>query len=388
MSHKNILHFFNELVETHQIPKAYKKLSFKFNNKAFFNSKANCAKGILPKVETYIAFPGFLTPQFHSNQFKAKCIEQKNQECFGIILSPEIKNTQEYLVQNLSKNSRSPILKKKKRLEACFNITYKVFYGNINKDEYDRLMNTAHAMLVRRFEQRNDSNFILKNWNKYLEILYPLINQNKASFFVIYNENTPIQISINFHYNKTFFAYIPAYNIDYAQFGLGNTAVFKQLEWCIENNYEYLDMGNGDLEYKVRWCNYQYSLETHIIYLKSNFIARIKALKPIYRVKLINFIKTLKNLKQNKTQNTKTFNKIPPEYIIKPIDDIASIEKHNNLKEINFFETHTTKHLSKIICDFIYAEKEHLNKIKIYSILNSSNYIVKTPNKGINILFK
>ncbi|MFY0714744.1 GNAT family N-acetyltransferase [Seonamhaeicola sp. NFXS20] len=386
MSHKKTLHFFNELVEKHQIPKAYKKLSFKFNNKPFYKSSANTSEKTVYPVETYIAFPGFLTPKFNSDKFKAKCIEQKNQECFGIILSPEIKTTQEYLVQNLSKNSRSPILKKKKRLEACFNITYKVFFGNINKDEYDRLMDVAHAMLIKRFEQRNDSNFILKNWNKYLEILYPLINQNKASFFVIYNENIPIQISINFHYDKTFFAYIPAYNIDYAQFGLGNTAVYKQLEWCIENKYEYLDMGNGDLEYKVRWCNHQYSLETHIVYVKKNIVAQTKALIPIFKVKLINFLKSVKNLKKGNKKHNQSYKTKPP-YKIETIENNFKIQE-NEIQEINFFDTHKEKYLSKIICDFIYSEKEHLNNIKIYNIVNTPNYIIKTPTKGINVSYK
>src|SRR5690606_9401311 len=124
--------------------------------------------------------------------------------------------------------------------------------------------------LTKRFEQRNDTNHILINWERYKNILFPLINEKKASIFVIYNNESPIQISINFHYGKTFFAHIPAYDVDYAPYGLGNTAVYKQLEWCIENNYEYLDMGNGYLEYKKRWCNYQYDLETHIFYKKTS----------------------------------------------------------------------------------------------------------------------
>ncbi|MFB9057595.1 GNAT family N-acetyltransferase [Mariniflexile ostreae] len=392
-------HFLNALLEDHTVPPLYKTLTYGFNGALFYQ---NTASKLSPKdknigLQVHIAFPKFLKPEIHGETqgVDFKTIEQHQQDCFGIVIAPEITDINQYLNAHFNKNSRTPIIKKMKRLEHCFHIHYKVFYGDITQKNYTYLMALAHGMLLRRFQQRQDDNFILRDWEKYHSILYPLILEKKASLFVIYNGTEPIQISINFHFGKTFFAYIPAYNIDYAQFGLGNTAVYKQLEWCIANHYVYLDMGNGDLEYKKRWCNYHYVLETHIFYRTKNIRSRLSANKAFYKIKLKNIVKdVLKSELYNKIKlkfpiNRPNISHLKTEsYTIKNITSIQDF-KPDVLLEIDF-KNHCDypQIINKPIYDFLYKTQEHLDNIIVYKIKNQNNcIIIKGKTKAIHLCF-
>jgi len=381
MSLKKV-HFLNELLEKHNIPTAYKTLRYAFNDAVFFETK-NVTE---PETSTQvcIAFPKFLKPTFHNGRFKTKKIIQKNLDSFGITIAPEITEISQYLNAHFSKSSRAPIIKKMKRLESCFNIHYKVFYGTIAEETYEKLMYKTHAMLLRRFEQRNDNNFILNDWNKYVKLLFPLINNRKASLFVIYNDDTPIQVSINFHYEKTFFAYIPAYDIDYAQFGLGNTAVYKQLEWCIENNYVYLDMGNGDYDYKKRWCNYQYQLETHIYYKSNSLKANILATTELNTIKIKNILKEIINsafynkLKQTVFSKKDTNNSFSfSNYSIENIKE-ANRPKSEYLQPIDLKTNNDYQEIKKPLFDFLYNTQDHIDTVSIHKIKNETDAFLIT----------
>src|SRR5690606_19884949 len=157
----------------------------------------------------------------------------------------------------------------------CFDINYKMFYGKIEKEEYDFLMNSLKKMLVKRFKQRNNVNERLHEWDHFHKIIFPLINQKKASLFVIYDEKKPIDISLNYHHDKIFFSAIASYDIDYAKFGLGHIDIYKQLEWCILNHYQIFDLGMGDMEYKSKWCNTIYKFNHHFIYQKRSIYSAL-----------------------------------------------------------------------------------------------------------------
>ncbi|MFD0988641.1 GNAT family N-acetyltransferase [Mariniflexile jejuense] len=388
-------HFLNELLENHKINDAYKTLHFTFNNTLCYelNTAMDFKKKTEPLTQIYIAFPNFLTPTFKNSSKNTKRIVQKYQDSFGIILPNNITNITEYLNSHFSKNSRTPIIKKMKRLEACFNISYKVFYGAIDKKTYSHIMDKTHAMLVRRFNQRNDANFVLNNWNKYEALLFPLINSGKASIFVIYNNETPIQVSINFHYKKIFFAYIPTYDIDYAQFGLGNTAVYKQLEWCIENNYQYLDMGNGDYDYKKRWCNYHYALETHIHYNPNNLKSKILAINALNTIRIKNIAKDVvnntfyKKLKQQIfTKNNSDRLDVYANYTTNKIEKQALL-KTNNLNKIDYKTVSNFEKINKPLFDFLYTTQNHIDTVTIYKDTNNTTYYIVGSINAIQVIF-
>lgn len=383
------IHFLNSLLEDSSIPDCYSKLNYAFNNHTFFSTpNTNATKQ--PGVSINIAFPTFLIPVFKNRKvLKIKKITQRNLDCFGIIIDPKLNGIDQYLQSHFSKNSRTPILRKKKRLEACFNISYKIYYGNIEKTHYDFLMLTAKRMLEKRFAQKQDTTFVLKDWNRYQNILLPLIHAKKASFFVIYNGSEPIQISINYHFGQTFFAYIPAYNIDYSSFGLGNTAIYQQLEWCINNNYTYLDMGNGDYEYKKRWCNYHSGLQTHIVYKKAALINTIIANTALYKIKSVNILKSLINsniVAKIKTLNIKNTEQPQLLYSISQLPQNFDLNLKNTMV-INLKNSHPEFNISKPVFDFLFKFKEHIDNVTVYKLDSPKSYLIKGLQNQIKIDF-
>ena len=92
--------------------------------------------------------------------------------------------------------------------------------------------------------------------------------------FVIYHDTRPISISLNFHYNeRILFSDCASYDIDYEKFGLGHIDLYKHLEWCLENNYAFLDLGNGVSEYKSKWCNIFYNFHYFLYFKKKSIFA-------------------------------------------------------------------------------------------------------------------
>jgi hypothetical protein len=385
-------HFLNELLEKHHIPSAYNALWYDFNNTLVYKAEATKTSHI--SVQKWIAFPTFLRPDINDALFKTKKSVQKFQDSFGIIIPPNCTHIGEYLNKQFSKSSRSPILKKMKRLESCFNIRYRVYYGEISMETYTQIMDKTQAMLVRRFKQRNDNTFVLNQWNRYKTLFFPLINEKKASLFVIYNDDTPIQVSINFHYKETFFAYIPAYDIDYAAFGLGNTAVYKQLEWCIENHYAYLDMGNGDYEYKKRWCNYQYQLETHIHYKPNNVLNLLWANKELTRIKTTNILKTLihnpfyQKMKYQVLVKPSANDELPYEHYA--IENLTGTDAINSdtLQPMDLKQTTNFQALKKPLYDFLYNTKDHISAVWVYKIVHETDaYLIKGATSIQKVVF-
>ncbi|MEE9361061.1 MAG: hypothetical protein V3U92_00520 [Cellulophaga sp.] len=60
-------------------------------------------------------------------------------------------NLEEYLKKQFSSKSRSKLRRIKNRLEICFNISYKVYHGDISSREFNFLFSSLHAMIKRRF---------------------------------------------------------------------------------------------------------------------------------------------------------------------------------------------------------------------------------------------
>ncbi len=174
------------------------------------------------------------------------------------------------------KNNAKTIRRYVNRLESCFDIEYKLFYGQMDKNEYDQLLQVLRSMIIQRFQQRNEQSKSLMEWERTVALTYPLILNKRASIFVIYESGKPIEIAINYHFKQILFSYISSYDIDYAKFGLGHVEIYKQLEWCLKNNFNRFEMGWGDLDYKRRWSNHIYNFEQHLFYQKKSYPAKIK----------------------------------------------------------------------------------------------------------------
>ncbi|WP_400078944.1 GNAT family N-acetyltransferase [Winogradskyella sp. R77965] len=177
-----------------------------------------------------------------------------------------------------SRKSRYNFRRSLKQLEEKHNISSKMFFGDIDRNDYDTLLKDFRQMMEIRFEGINTENTLLPMWDFYEEVLFPMINESKVALFVIYDSEVPIAISINFAFEDTFVVAMRTFDIEYSRLGIGNIEIYKLVEWCLENNVKTLDFSKGESDYKKRWCDTDYVFERHIIYdsnsLKAKTIAK------------------------------------------------------------------------------------------------------------------
>lgn len=185
-------------------------------------------------------------------------------------------NLEDYICKTLSNNRRKSFLKAWRKLEREHNISYKVFKGSIKEDTFKELFDSMYEMMELQYEEKSETNYHTNEKSKswHYSLFFELINKNMASIQVIYNEQTPIAISFNYHAENIFFAPFGSYDNSYRKYSIGNIQMMKELEWVIEDEKcQYYDLGKVSYGYKQRWVNDIYSYEYHLIYDKKSLYA-------------------------------------------------------------------------------------------------------------------
>ncbi|MFV0540099.1 MAG: GNAT family N-acetyltransferase [Aestuariibaculum sp.] len=298
-------------------------------------------------------------------------------------------NFTDYSNKMFSKSRNKKLQYYNNRLEMCFNISQKMLMGYVDQQEYDYIFNCFHKLLIRRFNDKEtiNNNLESKEWVFYQEVVCQLILENKAGLHIIYNNNTPISITLLYFSDTIVFDAIPTFDIDYAKFNLGKISIKKVLEWCFENNYETFDFSKGYFTYKEEWSDLKYYFEYHVLYNPKSLISTTTANAITRYFKLKQFLRDKKlNEKLHKVNfifNNKS-KKIKPNKMLNTVkvDDFCITK--NSMTEINLFEDQNT-FLRKYIFDFLFLEKEHVDNIKVYNYKSgdSSRYLVKTDKKSI-----
>ncbi|XMO86129.1 GNAT family N-acetyltransferase [Algibacter sp. AS12] len=237
-------------------------------NQNFENPNQNLDSTNLGAVHLIEFVPPFFKLKFNASKGRLSSFKYTYFKGFMCDLSTS-KTLEDYMSTQLGKKKKKVVLSRLRRLETCFNIEYKTFYGDISDEECDDLMDAFKTMIIKRFDQRGDIHSSLKAWDFYKEEAANLIRKKKACLFVIYNDNKPISISLNFLCNDIFESAISSYEIDYAKFGLGNIIVLKKIEWCLANGYNIFNMRYGDYPYKRVWCNTVFLYDSYVVYKKS-----------------------------------------------------------------------------------------------------------------------
>ena len=276
--------FYSDLFEKNSISNKITSIHTCFNNALVYKSTKKLSNNT--KSVVFNLVPSYLHIDIDNQLIRQKVFHKHG---YAISLNG-IASVDSYIKSNCSTNLKKNVIRCLNRLESCFNIKYNMFYGNIQKEDYDLLMQCLYEMIMKRFQQRTGRNTVLKNWQDYTYKTYNLINNKQASLFVIYNENEPIEISLNFHFNNILYSSISSYALDYSKFSLGNIEIYKQLEWCLSNNIMLFDMGYGDLDYKKSWCNLTYNFESHVITSNSYPISKMYAYFLKLKYRLINFL--------------------------------------------------------------------------------------------------
>lgn len=182
-----------------------------------------------------------------------------------------------YLLNHLSKRNRKNILSKKRALEKKFNIHYEVYHGAIDKDLFETLFENFKDLLTSRFDTKKMQNRNLQEWDYLKNLSYTSILDKKASLFVIYDNQVPINLTLNFHVGSSIYSHMQSFKEAYKKFSLGDISMLKQIEWCIENQVLHYDFVIGPSYYKQKWANHRYTYQYALFIKRSSPLARILA---------------------------------------------------------------------------------------------------------------
>lgn len=293
-------------------------------------------------------------------------------------------NFDEYFLQQFSRKSRAKLNRYQKRLELCFDITYKMYIGEISKSEYDLIFALFKEILEKRFaeKQTTNNNLQKKEWDFYQDVTYPLLLEKKAALFVVYQGKIPIGITLNYLSDAILFHGITSFDIDYSKFHLGKVMLKNLFKWSFENDIKTFDFSKGHFDYKTEWMTKKYDFEYHIFVnqssLKSKIIGQtIKSflkLKQYLREKEVNKklhqltykIRGNKSLKSN--NRSYSFSEIKQKYTDKELSKV-DLQLKENL------------HLKLIINEFLFLNSEKFSDFKISKIKNTeTEYLFKGLN--------
>ena len=189
-----------------------------------------------------------------------------------------------YIESTFSKKTRSKLNRYERRFELCFDVTYKMHSSDISKEEYDSIFESFRYLLEKRFSEKKirNNNLDADEWDFYYNVSYPLIQQKKASLFVVYQGATPIAITLNYFAESILFHGITVFDVDYSKFHLGKIALKNLFLWCFEHNIQFFDFSKGFFDYKSHWSNRSYNFEYHLYFDRSAISTRLLALTISY----------------------------------------------------------------------------------------------------------
>ena len=331
--------------------------------------------------------PNYLKFYFNKKEsYLERKIDHLHLDGCGIIIN-EKETLESYLQNVLDTKTRKNIQRCWNRLNQSFKIEIKYYFGDISEETYTFLLSKLHNMLVKRFDDKNTINSFLSNWENNTKNIFSSINNKNASLFVIYSDGTPINISLNHHSNNTIlFSECNAFNTDYYKFSLGHIGNYVLLKWCIDNNYKYLDLGNGVLDNKKKWSNSFYKTQYIVHFNDKNIVSKTLASIEIFKIKAKNFLKKIKldkfifHIKYFLRSPKKSVESTNIIYSLEKIEDAACIK----LKDLIEVDLKAHDFLRKPVYDSIFNSNEHINDIIIYKFSNNT-YIIKGKKTALKL---
>lgn len=300
----------------------------------------------------------------------------------------EFKDVAAFMLHQYSKKSRKTVNRAIRSLEQCFDIRYKMYERDITQDEYSFLMNTLKAMIVSRFRQKQKRSDSLAVWEKVLNTSYKLIKEGKASLYVIYDRDKPINISFNYQYNRILFSYISSYDIDYSKFSLGQILIYKHLEWCFKKGFNHFELGWGDFEYKKQWSNNIYKFRHEITYSKHSLSGFLYATAMGTKTRTVAYLIS-KGINVHWQRAKKILGKQrSPEpqstpYRFSDFSNGASL----GAKPISWEDGNLPIN-RKIINDFLFSTQEHLDDVSLFYAEEVELFVLKGKKQTKSIRFQ
>ncbi|MGB5668552.1 MAG: GNAT family N-acetyltransferase [Maribacter sp.] len=380
--------FAYDFYETRRLYPFYENAINRTNGKDYFNTQ----KTELNDLVNFIHVVNYINPYYdliiNEKETPLKAFKIDKDKGYMAQLN-EFKSIEEYMGSKMSSKSRTKMRSYKRRLETCFNISYKMYFGEITKNDYDHLFSKFNLFLSKRFLQRGDEHEALARWDSLKENTFDMIMNKTASLFVIYNGNQPIDICLNYHHQNIIDNAIRSYDIDYSKFRLGYIDIYKQLEWCFQNGVEIFDLSLGDFDYKRLWCNVIYDFKHHILYNKNSFVKKVLAYT------IVGFYNTKEYLKKKNVhlyyQKIKNIFKVKIrsggsdyEHILE-LEELENLPLLDDITQIDFL-LEKYRILRKTIYDFQYMNSDSSKNIRIYEMNNQKGiFFVKGRKKILKI---
>tara|TARA_R110002012_G_scaffold283304_2_gene473603 strand:+ start:52502 stop:53689 length:1188 start_codon:yes stop_codon:yes gene_type:complete len=385
--------FLDLILKPEEFALYFKELKNKSTDTQLYSNLETPIIPVKQKVQVVFDIPDYLSVKWHSNYKKTK-IKKLNSYKGSMITLSNYKNLADYLKNNFSPKKRAQFRTYKKRLETSFNISYKVYYGAITKEEYNRLFAIFPKLIKKRFDLIGKNHHDLAVWDRYEENGFALINAKKACLFVVYDEDKPISIALNPVLNKVMYGYVRTFDADYAKFYLGFTDLFLQLEWCYKNNIELYDLLKGTYDYKSKLTDHAYFFNKYLIYDASSFVARFTAC--FYSLKIqgfYSFVKWLKKLHvhtayhkylQHKEEKLQEQQKAKLSW---RIEQNIAFDALKIARKVNWRAEHLD-FLRRPIYDFLYTSKYSNHDLEVFELTDAKNaYAIKGKSSIQKIIF-
>jgi len=364
----------------------YQTIHNKITNEKFINKNFEGFDFIKNNIHEIKFIPEFFQLEYPKLTTPYKVIKFKRVENFSINFEG-YKTIEDFLISQMGPKSRSQLRRRIHRLENCFDVSYKFYYGEISKEKYDLLFKVLEKFIDQRFKQRQEI-FSLNNYfDDIKQRAYEMILEKKASLLVIYANSKPIDICLSYHFQNIMHHLIRSYDIDYSKFWIGQIDIYKQVEWCLANNFTVFDLMWGELVYKKRWCNSTSLYEHHFIYKSTNPTKRIFVLLLMNLYTLHDRLKEKKIYKWVKKLKEHTFNNVPKEKTLLNIktENIQNLPSIESLMKINI-ETEEFSFLRKTTFDFQYLNFDTTENTTVFQLKNEKNgFIIKGSKQQIKV---
>lgn len=195
------------------------------------------------------------------------------------------------LQAQLNSRNRKNLRAKNRKLEALGGISYRVYTGAMDREEYLGLMDRFYHLLKGRFDQKGMYNRNLLHWPFLVRNAYPLIEKGDAFLFVIRHGDTPISMSLNYRWGQMIFSFIQTFHPDYAQYDMGHLCTQKKLDWCMRHGIRFYDFSIGGSYFKEKWANTPYRFSYYLFYRKDSLKARWWVLLTTCKLHLLQWLR-------------------------------------------------------------------------------------------------
>jgi len=361
-------------------PPFYQSISSIYTKEIYKNEAFKEIKNLHLGIQEIKFIPDFfqLNPPKLSSQYKQTSFNRV--ENFYINLEG-FTSAEDYLKSQFGSKSRSQLRMRKQRLEECFDVEYKFYYGKIDKLKYDELFDTLEELIKRRFIQRGEPFSQKNNLSTIRANSYQMILKKKSSFFVIYADGKIIDVCLNYHFQNVVQHFIRSYDIDYSKFGIGQIDIYNQLEICFQYNFTIFDFMWGELDYKNKWSN-SIEIYKHQFIYKNTFVNWFLVFVFIRFYKINDWLRSKKIYKKIKAKIINAEKQTPNKITIRT-EELPTNLSVNSLQNISITDDNYS-FIRKIVYDFQYLNFEKTADTNVYKISNES-YLISGIKKQLKV---